>query len=610
MNTYEWTFARCARKFSMQKSNVTRRAKSHDGVKFQRALRPKSFARKDNRDIHVEIFHRDGIVAKSAIPPQAGPSMVPSTSTGPWTTDEGNDELFMDIGVDVYRVADHNHLSGIFRQTLCNTCNLKLRVPKFVPCFFHNLSNYDSHFIVTELGYYAQTISVIRNNEEKFISFSIYVSNTFSVRFIDTCRFMASSLSALASNLGTPDFGKFRETRKVFNTEDVPLVTRKGVYPDEYTDNWEKLEENTSPRKEEFYSALTETDIGDADYEHGKAVWTHFDCRTLGEYSELYLEIDVMLLVDVFENVRDICMKTYNLDPAYYYTAAGFSLDCMLKYTAIELEHLTDYDMLPMFESGNNLYGMAMLQYMPHGGFQWKEPTLDGLEELTDTSDIGRVYEVDIAYPEHLHVDHNDLPLLPNNRSPGSKVKKLMVTLEEKNNYIIHYRNLKQAIANGLIIKKIHRVLQFEQSPWLAKYISLNTEMRKKAANDFEKNVYKLMNNAVFGKMMESMRRRINIKLVSCEKRMQKLINKTKFKHCTSYNENLCAVSLENKIIHFCEPIYIGFVVLDILKTKMTKDLYVGLLKKPGLLECTDTANLPRDHSCYVAERKKIPGLF
>ncbi|VVC33455.1 Ribonuclease H-like domain,Recombination endonuclease VII,Zinc finger C2H2-type [Cinara cedri] len=147
------------------------------------------------------------------------------------------------------KVADHNHLSGKFRQTLCNTCNLKLQVPKFVPCYLHNLSNYDSHFIITELGYDAETISVIPNSEDKFISFSKYVSNTFTVRFIDTFRFMASSLASLASNLVTSDFGKFRETRKVFNVEDMPLVSRKGVYPYEYTDSWDKLEEDSLPEK-------------------------------------------------------------------------------------------------------------------------------------------------------------------------------------------------------------------------------------------------------------------------------------------------------------------------------------------------------------------------
>jgi DUF1009 family protein len=94
---------------------------------------------------------------------------------------------------------------------------------------------------------------------------------------------------------------------------------------------------------------------------------------------------------------------------------------------------------------------------MPYGGFKWMEPTLDGLNKLTETSYIGRMYEVDITYPKHLHDEHNDLPFLPNNTIPaGSKVGKLMVTFEKKERYIIHYRNLQQAIANGLIVEKVH----------------------------------------------------------------------------------------------------------------------------------------------------------
>jgi hypothetical protein len=168
---------------------------------------------------------------------------------------------------------------------------------------------------------------------------------------------------------------------------------------------------------------------------------------------------------------------------------------------------------------GNNLYGWAMSQYMPYGGFRWVDATLDGLFELDEKAPIGYMYEVDISYPRGLHDMHNDLPFLPENGIPsGSKIQKLMVTFTKKERYVIHYQNLQQAINNGLIVEKvnififlvisifinfiiqIHRVLQFNQSPWLAEYISLNTEMRKKAENDFEKDFFKLTNNAVFGK--------------------------------------------------------------------------------------------------------------
>jgi len=114
------------------------------------------------------------------------------------------------------KTADHCHLTGKYRQALCNVCNQKLQTPVFVPCYFHNLSNYDAHLIVTELGYDTQTIRVIPNSEKKYISFTKYVSSKFQIRFIDTFRFMASGLSTLAKNLVTPGLENFRETAKVF----------------------------------------------------------------------------------------------------------------------------------------------------------------------------------------------------------------------------------------------------------------------------------------------------------------------------------------------------------------------------------------------------------
>jgi len=145
---------------------------------------------------------------------------------------------------------------------------------------------------------------------------------------------------------------KFRITTKHFSNKDLLLVTRKGVYPYDFADDWDKLEQTNLPTKKEFYNTLTEEHIEDNEYQFVKDVWGHFNCQTLGEYSDLYLKVDVLLLADVFENFRDLCLNTYNLDPAYYYTAPAFSFDAMLKYTTIKLELLSDYEMLLMIENG------------------------------------------------------------------------------------------------------------------------------------------------------------------------------------------------------------------------------------------------------------------
>ena len=401
-------------------------------------------------------------------------------------------------------------------------------------------------------------IDCIPNNEEKYISFTkrIQVGSYTNwkgetmplyhkIRFIDSyiTKFMAESLDRLVNDLPKDAFYCVKRENKGKNLE---LLIRKGVYPYDYMDTPEKLKETELPPKEAFYSKLNNEGISDEDYTHAKKVWDAFEMKTLEDYHNLY-KLDVLLLADVFENFRDICIKNYNLDPAHYYTAPGLSWDVSLKITDVKLELLSDIDMLLMVEKGirggvsmvsnrygkannkymgkrfdvkepskyitfldaNNLYGWAMSKPLPTHGFKWMKRN-----ELETWEKHSCILEVDLVYPQSLHDLHNDYPLAPE-RIKVNKVDKVIPNLGYKEKYIIHYENLKQYLSLGLKLLEIHRGIKFQESPWLEKYIALNTDLRTKAKNDFEKDFFKLMNNSVFGKTMENIRNRVDIKLVN-----------------------------------------------------------------------------------------------
>ncbi|XP_054712885.1 uncharacterized protein LOC129222404 [Uloborus diversus] len=485
------------------------------------------------------------------------------------------------VNMEGKKVRDHDHLTGLYRGPAHETCNLCYQNPKFVPVFIHNLAGYDAHLFIKGLGYDEEDIDVIPNTEEKYIS----------------------SIESLSKNLKKE---QYRETAKYIPKHLLNLVIRKGVYPYDYMDTWEKCNETQLPSKEEFYSKLNESNISDEDYKHAQNVWKAFKIRDMGDYSDLYVKTDVLILTDIIENFRDVCLKTYKLDPCWYYTAPGLAWDAMLKITEVNLDLLTDYDMILMLEKGtrggisqccnryakannkymkdynkdkesnylmyldaNNLYGWAMSQYLPYGDFKWSQINID-VTQIPDDSDTGYILEVDLKYSKKLHKKHSDLPLAPENRIPdGSSQSKLLTTLHDKKNYVIHYRNLKQCLEMGLKLKKIHRVLEFKQSPWLKKYIDLNTDMRTIATNDFEKDFYKLMNNSVFGKTMENIRKRVDIKLCCNAKKAEKLISKPNFKDRTIFAENLTAIHMNKTKVYFNKPIYVGMSILDLSKQLM-----------------------------------------
>ena len=259
---------------------------------------------------------------------------------------------------------DHCHFTGKFRRAAHSSCNLKFKKPKFTPVFFHNLSGFDSHLFVTKLAKSKGDINCIPNNEEKYISFSKKIQiETYldkdknekeiihEVRFLDSAKFMASSLDSHVKNLGKD---KLHHVSEFGGKTD--LISRKGVYPYDWMDCFDKFSRCKLPPKKKFYNRLNKTHISDEDYDHALNVWKQFNLKDMGEYHDLYLKSDVLLLADVFEEFRSVCLENYQLDPAWYYTSPGLAWDAALKKTKARLELLTDPDMLLMFEEGIRLH--------------------------------------------------------------------------------------------------------------------------------------------------------------------------------------------------------------------------------------------------------------
>ena len=523
---------------------------------------------------------------------------------------------FKEFG-DKGKVRDHCHYTGAYRGAAHFGCNLRYKIPNYIPVVFHNLAGYDAHLFITELTKHTKDVGVIAKNMEDYISFSIKVEvdryvdkngeekyKEIDLRFIDSFKFMSSNLDLLLNNLarGGNKFWGFEK----YSTSQRKLLIKKGIYPYVYMDNWNRFNESKLPDKAKFYSKLNMNEVSDKDYEHAKKVWKEFEIKNMGEYHDLYLLTDTILLANVFESFRNVCMENYGLDPGHFYTAPGLAWKACLKKTEIVLELLQDMDMLLMFERGirggitqavhryasannpymeeydkdketnylqyldaNNLYGWAMSQPLPTGEFRWINCDVWDPEKLVNMlskeKKYGYLLEVDVKYPRELHNLHNDIPFMCDKMNING-VEKLIPNLYDKKKYIIHIRALKQAIDHGLLLEKIHRCIRFRQSAWMKEYIDFNTRLRTAAKNDFEKDFYKLMNNSVFGKTMENIRNHRDIKLVNNKEKYLKTVMKPNFKSGTLLAPDLMGCEMGKIKVVMNKPVYLGQAILDLSK--------------------------------------------
>lgn len=580
------------------------------------------------------------------------------------------------------KVKHHDHINGKFLGAFCNKCNLEYQYKTFLPVYIHNLKGYDAHLFIKSLYKYGfqsekgNNLHCIPNNEERYISFSkiIKVSsytdkNTkkqrdvlFEIRFLDTIAFLNSSIEQLSENLKNgcntieEKRMKFKNVSHKFkNDEQFEMMIQKGIYPYDYIDKYERLNETKLPKQSDFDSLLYNTKCNKDDYERAVNVWNKFDCKTFMDYHNLYLTTDVLLLADIWENFRSVCYNVYKLDCEYYYTAPSLSYDAMLKHTKIEIELLTNLEMFEFVESGirggvsqiskrhaiannkymknydeskedsyivyldaNNLYGYAMCEYLPYKDFKWNSNiwNKENILAIDDKSNKGYLFSVDLHIPETLHDHFNNYVPCPENikinkddlnkwqqeNYNNSNVKKLCLTFYDKKNYVINYRYLKLVLSLGVELVKVNKVLEYTQKDFMKSYIMLNTELRQKAKNDFEKDFFKLMNNSVYGKTMENVRNRIDFRLINNEDQALRVKNMKRF---SIFDESLVGVHIHKQQIKLNKPIFLGQNILDDSKHLMFNFHYNFMfknIKRENInLLFTDTDSL-----CYNIRNQDI----
>jgi len=382
-------------------------------------------------------------------------------------------------------------------------------------------------------------------------------------------------------------------------------------------------------------------------------VWSKYNMQNLQQYHDHYLLMDVLLLADVFENFRSTVAANHNLECLYFITLPSLAWAMALKYTDAKLDLITDPDAYLMIENSmrggiatisqryasannrhlegyddseasryityldaNSLYATAQSQPLPIGNFRFlddDEILNFDLDSVEADASVRYILECDMEYPAHLHDAHNCYPMAPQHltvtrdmlspfavslldpKCPWKPSKKLVPNLFDKQNYVAHYRNLQLYKGHGLIITKIHRILSFDQGPWLKAWIDYCNEQRRAARSDFASDLAKLQANATFGKTMEQVRHRVNIRLIADPDKLLKAVAEVSFRHSEIINSDLVMVRGARTKIKLNKPIAVGFAILELSKYIMY-DFYYGHLKAKYGDRCsllfTDTDSL------------------
>ena len=536
-------------------------------------------------------------------------------------------------------ICDNDVRKTNIRYISCNRCNLTyLSTNRKIYVCCHNGMGYDFKFIMKAFHRFTskKIANLIPKSIEKYLTFGYE-----NLVFVDTFQFLNSSLSFLVNILKCSEgVSAFKQTLNYYKCPTLfDKVTKKSVFPYEYLTDVSVLDLSSLPSRKHFFSSLKDTTISIDEYKHAQTMWRELKCENIRDYLEQYLALDVLLLADVFENFRLWGMNTYGLDSVQYLTFASYTMDCMYKWTGIELELITDIEQYTMLEQGlrggitgvscryakannpdmndytpalpksylqfydaNSLYAYCLTKKLPFARFRFIPPTKETLKEILATphnSKYGYILQVDLEYDKALHDTHQDYPLAPekksikyNDLSDYAKYvynkhrcdctigsEKLMCTLENKAKYVLHCDLLRLYVKLGMKVTRVHKILSFEQSQWMKSYVDYNVEQRKNATNEFHSQLFKLSVNSLFGKTLQNPRRYRNIRIEKCAKSVEKLISRSIFAGLTVFEKDFLAVECTQSQIVMDKPLYVGFTVLDYSKAIMYSFYHVFLKK-------------------------------
>ena len=640
--------------------------------------------------------------------------------------------------VNARKVRDHCHITGLFRGAAHSICNLQARKDYQIPVFFHNMRGYDGHFITRALDQ-VRTLDPVQaaNHKVTIIGQTLerYLQMCWGPHLVfrDSCQILNASLETLVANLAQDSPTKFAQVARAFNMQvddvELPRLLRKGVFPYDWFNSFDRLEVQQLPSREEFFSLLAQTECKETDYAHAQEMWRRFGCNNMADYMKLYLMLDVLQLADVFESFRDLTLKYFGLDAACYVSAPSLSWDAMLKITGVNLQLLTDSAMYNMMLAGirggvcmvskrhaiannpamptaahanadqqqqqreqqneedqpieydparppcwildsdvNNLYGRAMSEPLAVGEFAWcDEAERRELKRIYDLghdlatsapSHTGYILDVDLEYPTAIHNATREYPLAPESVNVSlfepspfliglhevynlrpTELKKLVPNLHDKDNYIVYHRNLDFYVAMGMRVKSINRAIRFKEEAWLKCYVDLCTSLRMNARSPFERDLFKLLINAIYGKMIENLMKRSDIKLTFSGEEFTKFISKPHCRSSVLFTDSLGAVNMRKVKTLINRPTYIGVQILEISKLLVyhlhynhfkptygaaahllytDTDSLVYQIQTPDIFaDCYafrenvfDMSTLPPTSEYYDATQKDVPGLL